>query len=455
MVNINLNVKATGSDLDIGRFGLGQGGFTNNAQFDSHIQDLKNLNHKYLRIFVQNYFDVYPAHNVYNWELLDKMVKTILATGAKSILCICIKPKVLFPKNDDNIIHPYNYKEWDKLIFEMVKHYKKMGVNMWEVLNESDAGEWGGAPYHTKPKDYAIFYEHIARAVKKADPKAKIGGPAVSNASKEGSKITPYLLQYCSEKNLPFDFLTWHRYADNPLRIKESIVTMKNLLKKYPKIKCETGITEWSASFVANYMKYTKNPAYMPNFIIESIFQMVEEGLSFCNYYQIRNLNFTEGIFKEWISKKALSTFGWCNYCFTHLGIFDYQGQPRPAYFAFKLLSRLAGKRIRIYDVDGNVKVLAAYDEDFKMVNALIWNFAVEKPKKETIKLNIYNAEKGEWRYTRFLLDVKTNSSEENRRLRIVERKFIKNTDHFEDTFILEPYGITQINFKKSFPVEV
>ena len=123
MKNIVLDIGNAGEDLSINRHSVGQGGLSQEPTFDPHIQALKNLNVKSIRVFLSEYFDVYPSRGVYNWEILDRTIKTILDCGAKPLLAICFKPKILYPEINENIVHPKSYKEWEKIIFEMVKRY--------------------------------------------------------------------------------------------------------------------------------------------------------------------------------------------------------------------------------------------------------------------------------------------------------------------------------------------
>src|ERR1700745_2718033 len=99
----------------------------------------------------------------------------------KPIMCLCMKPKVLFPKIDHELVHPTSYEEWKELIFRLVQHCnqdRKFGIEYWEIGNEGDMGESGGCPYKFKPDDYLVYYSHTAKAILNADPRAKVGGPA-------------------------------------------------------------------------------------------------------------------------------------------------------------------------------------------------------------------------------------------------------------------------------------
>ena len=57
-------------------------------------------------------------------------------------------------------------------------------------------------------------------------------------------------------------------------------------------------------------------------------------------------------------------------------GLFDFQNTVRPAYFTFKLLSRLTGDRLRLVSGHRSVHGLAAHDEKLGRSKLLLWNFA-------------------------------------------------------------------------------
>src|SRR4029077_3371819 len=103
------------------------------------------------------YFDLLPKRGQYHFETLDRSVDTILKTGAKPLMCICFKPRVLFPDINHDVVEPNDYEEWERLISNLVKHYRDRppqgaaGIRFWEVANEPDIGESGGCPYRFQP----------------------------------------------------------------------------------------------------------------------------------------------------------------------------------------------------------------------------------------------------------------------------------------------------------------
>src|SRR2546427_11299596 len=130
-----------GEQIDLTRYALGQGGLSDKPMFDSHLDHLAQLHPQTIRIFIQEFFELYPERGRFHWNTLDKVIETILTTKAKPILCLCFKPKVLFPKIDQHVVHPTSYDEWEELIFQLVRHCnqdKTFGVEYWEIANEPD-----------------------------------------------------------------------------------------------------------------------------------------------------------------------------------------------------------------------------------------------------------------------------------------------------------------------------
>jgi hypothetical protein len=122
---------------------LGQGGLSPDPMWDSRIAEIRALHLRLIRLFVQEYFDVMPAVGAYRFETLDWSVDEIVQTGAIPLMSIAIRPEVLYPKIDQDIVDPTDYGRWEDLISAMVQPYKQRGLNgiYWEVGNEGDIGE--------------------------------------------------------------------------------------------------------------------------------------------------------------------------------------------------------------------------------------------------------------------------------------------------------------------------
>ena len=231
--------------MRIERMSLGQGGLSAEPMWADRIPEIRALNPTLVRLFIQEYFDLLPERGKYHFDTLDRSVDTIRATGATPLMCICFKPRVLFPAIDQNVVLPNDWDEWERLITAMVAHYKERGVAglHWEVANEPDIGEDGGCPYRFTPEAYVAYYRHTAGAVLAADSSARVGGPALASVR---SPIFPALLGACAKEKLPLHFASWHIYSSDPRAVRGTVDFAKALIAKYPGLTPETILDEWN-----------------------------------------------------------------------------------------------------------------------------------------------------------------------------------------------------------------
>lgn len=444
--NLTVDAGAIREPVEIGRYALGQGGLSDRPIFDAQVDAIRSLHVKLIRLFVQEYFDLYPRRGAYHWDTLDKAVDTILETGAKPLLSICIKPRVLYPVIDQDKVDPSSYTEWEELIYQMVKHYnvqKKAGIRYWEVFNEPDIGEDGGCPGRFTPESYARYYTHTARAILKADPGARVGGPALANYQ---SPLMKGLLDHCSKNKVPIHFVSWHIYNSDPAAIQKTIATVKGVLAQYPDLRCETILDEWNMSLSHPRLEH----GYQPAFAIDTMARMREAGLDYSAYYHIRDYHVDPEQFGRFMSREGtLNMANWWNLTPQFDGLFDYQGILRPAYFAFKMLSRLTGNRVEAKSDQPAVKLLAAYDESQKMYHVLVWNFAVETPPVSRVNVKIGGLGAGQWTLRRLALDSETASNQENDRMRVERTSTGLNATGIEDSFDLPAYGVVLVSLRK------
>jgi hypothetical protein len=439
-VAVSIDAAAVREPMEIGRYALGQGGLSDQPMFDSHVDAIRALRVKLIRLFVQEYFDVYPRRGVYNFATLDRAVKTIRETGAAPLMAICVKPRALYPEIDQDKTDPRSWTEWEELIFRMVNRYPS--VRYWEVFNEPDIGEDGGCPGRFTAVAYARYYEHTARAIRRANPAARVGGPALASWR---SPLLKGLLDHCAAGRAPLDFVSWHVYNSDPAAIRGTIESVKQVLAGYPALKCETVLDEWNMSL----SKPRLEPGYQPAFLIDTIHQMREAGLDWAAYYHIRDWHVSQPQFAKFMSRKGLlNMVNWWNLTPQFDGLFDFQGVMRPAYFAFKMLGRLQGNRVEARADQPGVKAMAAWDPDQQMLHAVLWNFAVEAPPAREVRLTLQNLGAGKWTVRRFLLDAETSSNQENDRMRLRQAEDIPGGE-FSASFTLPPYGVALISARR------
>src|SRR3954451_7650499 len=270
--------------LEIDRMALGQGGLSDEPMWESRVAEVRALRPRVIRLFIQEYFHLLPARGRDHFETLDRSVDTILRAGAKPLMCICFKPGVLFPTVDQDRVEPEDYAEWERLISSLVSHYRDRGagIRYWEVANEPDIGESGGCPYRFKPESYVRYYRHTAAAILRADPEARVGGPALANVR---SPIFPALLDACDDGQTPLHFVSWHINSSDPGRVRGTISYAQELLKKHPNLKPEPFRAECNMDCQAPPL----DPRFQPCYLLETIWQMRDAGLDWSCYYHIRD----------------------------------------------------------------------------------------------------------------------------------------------------------------------
>jgi len=372
LVQVKLSLADRSGPLEIDRMALGQGSLSDEPMWESRIAEIRALQPRLIRLFIQEYFNLLPARGRYHFETLDRSVDTILKTGARPLMCICFKPRVLFPAVDHDVVEPRDAGEWEQLVYQLVKHYRDRaaGIRYWEIANEPDIGESGGCPYRFKPEGYVRYYHQTAAAILRADPDARVGGPALASVR---SPILPALLDGCDREKIPLHFVSWHIYSSDPMRVRSTIAYARGLLKRHPGLKPETILDEWNMDL----MNPPLDPRFQPCYVLETIWQMKDAGLDWSCYYHIRDYHVRFEQFAPFFSARGAAFMArWWNRMPQFDGLFDFQNQVRPAYFAFKLLSRLTGDRLRLESSDSAVHGFATHDEKQQVHNLLLWNFS-------------------------------------------------------------------------------
>lgn len=188
---------------------------------------------------------------IYDWTIVDSIFDTFIVRGMKPLVEIGFMPKALSvkpdpyqhnwsPANAYNDIYtgwaypPKDYNKWRELVCQWVKHcVERYGENevaswYWEVWNEPNIGYWKGTF-----EEYCKLYDYAADGLKKAFPRARIGGPHSTDPSNEGANaFLRRFLEHCVRgKNYatgkigsPLDYVGFHakggpRVVDNRVQM--------------------------------------------------------------------------------------------------------------------------------------------------------------------------------------------------------------------------------------------
>lgn len=436
-IDLAVDTHHPSGSIDLTRYALGQGGLSEAPMIDDRVEQIAQLHPQTIRIFIQEYFDLYPAHHQYHWATLDRAIEAILATGAKPIMNLCFKPRVLYPRIDESIVEPTDYGEWEELIYQLVKHCnqeRKFGIVYWEVANEGDIGEMGGCPYKFTPANYLVYYQHTVRAIRRGDPQAKVGGPALADYQ---SPLADALLESAGKGQTPLDFLSWHLYNNDPREYWKTIEYMKGKLARYPNLnRVETILDEWNMSLHDPNL----NPFYQPAFILETTLGFYKEGLSRAAYYHLRDHFVNAPTFARFLSARgAAEAAHWWNEMPQYDGLYDNQGRVRPAYYAFKLLSLINGQHLPVAGTNPDLNALAARGGAW--TNVLMWNFPLDGAGHAyDVTVRFPPGTKGAVRWVRLNPEIPVNNLEQVRNSEVsdLERRPLRVNVHPYEVYWVE-----------------
>ena len=232
---------------------------------DSTAAAFKNLGIKWFRMdnVLTNAVKTNPDGTTrYDWSDLDKRLDFMKKVGCEFIFCISYMPQALDAvPNGERHSYPRDWDEFGRLVYEAARHCIERGtpVKYWEVWNEINTGWMVDPPGWDHLKTYLTLYDTCWKAVRKADPKAWIGGPCVASGpwndkdprgpGANGEKFMRGLFEHCEKTGAPLDFVTWHEYFQSYSTMKKEADQINDYLQEYPKVAKqvkELAITEWS-----------------------------------------------------------------------------------------------------------------------------------------------------------------------------------------------------------------
>lgn len=344
---------------------------------DSH----REIGFRYLRMhgLLQDELGVYSedaaGHPQYNWQYIDDIYDFLLSIGMKPFVEFSFMPKALASGTgkifwwQGNVTPPRDYAKWDGLITALVKHwtdrYGAAEVASWrfEIWNEPNLQIFWQPPERTSAQEaYFELYQHTAKDVKSVNPNYIVGGPAGA-----GPVWTRELIEFCHDKNVPLDFISYHSYglgggpsgldqygykklylSPNLHYVSETVNSQIPVVQESPKPNLPIYITEWSASYSSRDPIH--DSYFMAPFILEQLRHT--ESVNSMSFW-----TFTD-VFEE--NGPAPRPF------YGGFGLINYEGIRKPSFWAFKYLAMLGPTELKnsddasyvCMDKKGNVQVL-------------------------------------------------------------------------------------------------
>jgi xylan 1,4-beta-xylosidase len=359
VAHIDVDLKAGMGASEPWRHSPGHGGINARPLPDRVVRGAAALRPRLIRIFIQEFFAIYPERGRFDWSRLDPYMDAMARTGAKVVAAITIKPKALFPRIDPSVWRPADAAEWRRVVSELVKRYsvERPIVTHWEVGNETDIGESGGCPYLIKdPDDYTEYYRMTIEPILAAFPAAKVGGPAVADGD---GALLPGFIRRCREGRIRLDFVSWHLYADDPRRHARLVEKYKGLLEGFPGGRPELFVTEWNKGFDPVSVEELAFEPRRAAAVGATLIAMTEAGVDRSFYYHLWDQVCDVEDFRPFFRDPGIMYRHW-NEVPHRFGLFGEGREARPQFFVYRMLGRMEGERVRARSDQGDLRVLAA-----------------------------------------------------------------------------------------------
>lgn len=315
---------------------------------------------------------------------LGSWVETARAEGGRVVVQIVKMPRWLAANPSDrpqemsefpqySISPPRSYALWEQAVEAVVSHFRhQLGVSAaYVVWNEPDIYSWDGTA-----AEYLQLYRHTALAIKRVDPKALVGGPAVSELHGPAKPATksieqgPFLknfLKYGRAQGLPLDFVVWHEYDTLPSSYRWRAEVVRSWLREagYPEAT-PLWVLDWNGwqQFDLNNPRYRfgspeRDTEVNAAYAAATVTNMSEAGIALQTFGSLEELD--QGMFK--VPDQFVGGFG----ALTRNYIV------KPVYNAFRMLSRLKGELVAVETADPFLSVIGATSADSHTI--LLSNF--------------------------------------------------------------------------------
>lgn len=303
-----------------------------------------------------------------------------------------------FPNPDQKVYRmspPDDFNGWSRVVETIVRHFNgKLGLNAYyECWNEPNWYYLGTTEQFHKQYYYSVL------GARKADPRALIGGPSVSeflgvgtrgDSERQANKAAlaklsleqqfafRRFLSYAGKtpvpelglNKLPVDFFSWHSFYIDPTIYYQMVVPAIRAALVAAGYPGNTPLidTEWNIAAVPPYPEGNLNANEVgAAFVATSLIAMHETGVN-------------AQIFQMYLDPGVEGYAG---------GTFTYSGIPRANFNTFRLYSMLKGRELKTRSSDPWVKSVAFHDG--KNIYLMVATFVpTTKMTAETVR--IYSA---------------------------------------------------------------
>ena len=272
---------------------------------------------------------------------------------------------------------PEDFAKWAEICCGVIRHYNEgwaggfhHNIRYWEVLNEPDLAvnrdTWAGTDAQSLE-----LYTTTAKAIKQRWPNLKVGGPGLRSAGKivdgrfQPSKYLLLFLRHCRDNQVPLDFLSWHRYTNDPAEYPIFSREVRRLLDEHGFTAAESHLNEWNYLPRNDWTSLRKGGQGVPRqqwltemgssrgaaFVAWTLISLQREPLDMANFFTADT---------------------------QMLGTFTPDGVPKKNFYAFKAFSALLQTPVRMATPSpqrGEIAVCAGINDAKTTASILLSNF--------------------------------------------------------------------------------
>ena len=436
------------------RHTIGHGGVNSLPLPDKVIQGARKLQPRLLRVFLQEYFDIYPDHGVFNWTKLDAYLESFASTGAHVLATVNLKPPVLFPELNQDAWRPNDVAEWQNMIYQLVRRYsvERPIITHWEQANEGDYGWWGGCPFKFGSlAESHEYYQMLIKPILAAFPQAKVGGPCPAMVTE-----VPGFVELCARHGTQLDFVSYHGYTSDLEAYRRTAGDISAVLDKFPGPRPELMMDEWNQSFPPNFSA-DFTPGSVSQFAAQeydmlSVEEMAMQGrraataarimltmldtpLDWSFYFLLWDNCMFNGEYKNFFSPEFSQTvmYQHWNEKPHRFGLFSESGKARPQYFVFQMFSRMGTERVRSSSPLADMTPFAARGNG--RLATMIVNYDPDASVDRIVKVHFSQLRPGPRRLRAWRIDDQQRWSEESLELIPVDERMVDVLPDFEYQF--------------------
>ncbi len=150
---------------------------------------------------------VEPEPGIERWRVYDEIVAAARARDLQVLALIAYTPAWATDGPELSGV-PRHVSDWSDFCFRAASRYRD-DITYWEIWNEPNLpGFWAGSRTGFIEK----ILEPAARAIRTANPDARVGGPALAHHTSKGRDWHGWLLDVLRAAGGELDFLTHHVY---------------------------------------------------------------------------------------------------------------------------------------------------------------------------------------------------------------------------------------------------